>query len=278
MDALAIPSAMCQLSTFLCFPTQTALSHAKMMRRKSENCSAHSRARGQIELPSEGSKKEAEKGNWNGATPCNLSNHPRSINQHLDVFFSRIIANSVHARWNRWWAKCVWGRPLLCALFVISTRHLLVPFVLLHFPSHQGPEAHQKKTTYRRRDAYERDVERMSKIYTIFPLHERKNGARKKRKIMKKEGKKSPRWKNCNNITLDQASTYPHPKWWFGIFFRRGWCEDNRFSCWVFCFLERVISGWIAEAAECDGWWMRGKKSEYWLRAFANGMPRSAFW
>lgn len=134
MDALAILSAMCQLSTFLCFPTQTALSHAKMMRRKSENCSAHSRARGQIELPSEGSKKEAEKGNWNGATPCNLSNHPRSINQHLDVFFSRIIANSVHARWNRWWAKCVWGRPLLCALFVISTRHLLVPLRCYIFP------------------------------------------------------------------------------------------------------------------------------------------------
>lgn len=140
--------------------------------------------RGQIELPSEGSKKEAEKSDRNGATPCNLSTHPRSINQHLDVFFSRIIANSVHAnvRWNRWWAKCVWGRPLLCALFVISTRHLLVPLRCYIFPPIRVQKPIRKKQ-HTEEGTHTSEMSRECPKSTRFsPLHERKNGARKKGK------------------------------------------------------------------------------------------------
>lgn len=107
----------------------------------------------------------------------------------------------------------------------------------------------------------------MSKKYTIFLFTRVRMGRRKKEN--NEERRKNRPDGNCNNITLDQTSTYPHPKWWFGIFFslRMVWGQSLFLLIFFRCLDrarggKRVISGWIAEAAECDGCGMWGRASE----------------
>lgn len=77
-------------------------------------------------------------------------------------------------------------------------------------------------------------------------------------------------------------------KWWFGIFLAEReereptaplnvlWCELNRFSCWFVEEEKRVISGWIARAAECDGCWKsEGRKDKLSWRE-KRGKPAAA--
>lgn len=108
----------------------------------------------------------------------------------------------------------------------ISTRLLLIPLCRYFFPTldtrvqnSSGFLSETKRPNAVRRGEYtEKKMSRECPKLHNFPLHERKNWVQKKEN--NEERKKSCPDGNCNNITLDQTSTYPHPKWWFGIFSR----------------------------------------------------------
>ena len=154
-----------------------------------------------------------------------------------------------------------------------STWRFSYSIIPLFFSS--GPESSEKKKTLFRDDGKHRvgmtddvnngvkNANRMSKKYTfsLFGWMLEKNGLRRRKRNNEEREKNRPDG-NCNNITLDQ--THIHIlNGWFGIFFLAAkWCEANHFSCWFFFSNreKRVISGWIAEAAECDGCWMRGRE------------------
>lgn len=76
------------------------------------------------------------------------------------------------------------------------------------------------------------------------------------KKIIKKGGKIV-----LMEITLDE--TYPHPKWWFGIFrfcsLAVEWCEDNRFSCrWFFSTKQE------SEKRQKGDFWLNSRGSWMW--------------
>lgn len=154
-------------------------------------------------------------------------------------------------------------RPFTSQQFIF-TRRLLIPlrryfFPPLSVPGHGRGEA--KILAFRDGRAEGRQTTEKCRV----------NVQRAKRKENNKERRKNRPDGNCNNITLDQASTYPHPKWWFGIIFFRSRPIAAENGVRTIAFLaddffpryknqKRVISGWMAEAAECDGCcWMRGK-------------------